>query len=278
MFSLEIECSGGQQEMLVAELWEQGSVGILELDGGRLRAFFDDGSDRAALAALFHAVSWREEEDRDWVAMSRANWEPIEAGERFYLVPQWRDDPAPAGRFRIVVNPGMAFGTGVHETTRLCLEALERHVRAGVPMLDVGTGSGILAQAAALLGAAPVWACDIDPVAVEIARAAAGGASYFVGSVDAVASGSAGLIVANISPEAVTQLAGELLRCLSPDGIALLSGFEREETAAVRGAIERHGGTVRETRYKENWALVAVASKTHPTVASSANSKNSPHR
>src|ERR1700691_3381836 len=146
MFSIEIACPPEQNDMLVAELWEEGSAGIVELEGGGLRAFFEDDADRAALAKRFHAVSARREKQRDWVAMSRATWEPLPVGERFFLVPEWRSDAAPAGRFRIAVNPGMAFGTGMHETTQLCLEALEAYVRPGARVLDVGTGSGILAD------------------------------------------------------------------------------------------------------------------------------------
>ena len=128
--------------------------------------------------------------------------------DRFFLVPEWRSDAAPEGRFRIIVNPGMAFGTGLHETTQLCLEALETYVRPGARVLDVGTGSGILAHAAALLGAGPVWACDIDPEAVEIARGNAE-PNLFIGSVDAVRSAAAGVIAANISPDAIARLAPE---------------------------------------------------------------------
>lgn len=264
MFSLEIECTPAQHDLLVAELWEQGSAGIVELEGGRLRAFFEDGADRAALVARFGASSWRVEEERDWIALARAKLEPLAIGERFFLVPEWRDDAAPAGRFRIAVNPGMAFGTGVHETTQLCIEALETYVRAGMPMLDVGAGSGILAQAAALLGAAPVWGCDTDPVAAAIARETGACPRIFVGSVDAVRSGCAGLITANISPEAIARLAADLLRCLAPGGIALLSGFEREETAAVQAALARRGGILREARYKGSWALLAVTGTPGP--------------
>ena len=83
---------------------------------------------------------------------------PMEVGEKFFLVPEWRDDAPPPGRFRITVNPRMAFGTGVHESTRLCLEAMEEFVRPGSDVLDVGTGSGILAKAADLLGARRVIA------------------------------------------------------------------------------------------------------------------------
>jgi ribosomal protein L11 methyltransferase len=258
MFSLEIDCPPEQADLLIAELWEHDSAGIAELLPSRLRAFFEDDADRAALIERFHAVAWRREEERDWVAVSRAGFEPVPVGERFFLVPKWRDDPAPDGRFRIVVNPGMAFGTGLHETTQLAIEALESYLRPGMPVLDVGTGSGILARAAALLGAGPVWACDIDPEAIAVARETANVAGIFVGSVEAVRSGCAAVITANISPEAIARLAPDLLRCLKPDGIALVSGFERPETDAVAGAIERAGGAVLESRYKGNWALLEI--------------------
>jgi ribosomal protein L11 methyltransferase len=260
MFSLEVAVAlenPEENDLLIAELWSAGSAGIAELEGGRLRAFFEDHADHRALVERFGPVSWREEEQCDWVAVSQTNWEPLLVGTRFLLVPEWLDHSAPKGRFRIVVNPGMAFGTGIHETTQLCMEAVETYVRPSMALLDVGTGSGILAQAAGLLGASPVWACDIDPVAIGIARFKAG-PNVFIGSVDAVRSGSADVIAANISPEAITLLAPDLLRCLSPGGTALLSGFERHETAAVQAELERRGGAIRETRYKGNWALLAA--------------------
>lgn len=178
-------------------------------------------------------------------------------GERFFLVPEWRGDPAPEGRFRIVVNPGMAFGTGRHETTQLCLEALETYVRPGARVLDIGTGAGILAQAASLLGAGTVWACDVDPEAVEVARANAG-PNLFTGSIDAVRPATANLLVANISPEVIARLAPDLLRSLLPGGVALVSGFERHEAPTVRAELERHGAVFGEARYKATWALLAV--------------------
>jgi len=257
MFSLEIECLPGHEDLLVAELWEEGSAGIADLDNGRLRAFFEDNADRDALLARFRAVSWKQEEPCDWVARSRANWEPLLVGERFFLIPEWRSDPAPAGRLTIAVNPGMAFGTGVHETTQLCIEALETYLHPGMSVLDVGTGSGILAKAAVLLGAAPVWACDIDPAAAGIARGNFG-PCVFHGSIDAVRSGCADLIAANLSPEAIELLAPDWMRGLRPGGTALVSGFERHDVAAVGDALQRHRGTLRETRVKGNWALLAV--------------------
>src|SRR5438034_2921182 len=125
MFSLEIDCDASERDLLIAELWEQGSAGIVELNPRTVRAFFEDGADRRTLLDLFPGARERREEQRDWVGEARAMLQPMEVGRRFFLVPEWRDDPAPDGRFRIAVNPGMAFGTGVHETTRLCIEAME---------------------------------------------------------------------------------------------------------------------------------------------------------
>jgi ribosomal protein L11 methyltransferase len=246
MFSLEIEFDPDDRDLLIAELWEHGSAGIVELSPRRLRAFFE--GERKRLMALYPGSAVREEEDRDWVQSARDLLQPMEVGERFYLVPEWRDDLTPPGRFRIAVNPGMAFGTGVHETTRLCLEALEKYVRPGMRVLDVGTGSGILARAATLLGAERAYACDTDPIAVEIAGMG------FVGSVDAVASGVVDIAMANISPEAIVALAPDLLRVLRPGGVLLASGFELNEIEQVKVALP----TPREVREKGNWAMVVV--------------------
>jgi len=246
MFSLEIDSVAGGRDLLIAELWELGSAGIVELSDTRVRAFFEDRAGRAELLARWPGAAIREEQERDWVAEARELLQPMEVGRRFFLVPEWRDDPAPPGRFHIAVNPGMAFGTGVHETTRLCLEALEDLVRAGSVVLDVGTGSGILAVAARLLGAARVIACDIDEDAVRIAG------QGFIGSADAVRSSSADLVVANISPQAIIRLAPEFARVLRPGGTLIASGFNTSEVEAVKAAL----GQVREVRRKGEWAAV----------------------
>jgi len=255
MFSLEIRCEPDERDLLIADLWEQGSAGIVELDEQRLRAFFEDSADRAAILDRYPGAAARTEEQRDWVQGARDLLQPLLVGARFFLVPEWRDDPTPPGRFRLTVNPGMAFGTGVHETTQLCLEALEDYCRRGMTVLDVGAGSGILSQAARLLGASRVFSCDVDPVAVEIAG------EGFVGSVDAVRPDIANVTVANISPEAIIQLAPDLLRSLRPGGILLASGFETHEIDAVQRALP----PARQIRSKGNWALAVVSIDAGPS-------------
>jgi ribosomal protein L11 methyltransferase len=248
MFSLEIDSDSDGHDLLIAELWELGSAGIVELSDTRVRAFFEAGADRAGLLARYASAAVREEENRDWVQEARDLLQPMEVGRRFFLVPEWRDDPTPPGRFRITVNPGLAFGTGVHETTRLCLEALEELVTPGIDVLDVGTGSGILAEAARLLGASRVIACDIDEEAVRIAR------QGFIGSADAVRSAAVDLVVANISPEAIIALAPEFVRVLRAGGTLVASGFNVSEMEMVKAAL----AGVREVRCKGEWAAVVA--------------------
>ncbi len=250
MFSLEIACDPEYLDLLIAELWEQGCAGISELNNGRVQVFFDDTAERDALLSRYPGATSRTEEQRDWVEAAHDLLQPMNVGARFFLVPEWRDDATPPGRFRMVVNPGLAFGTGVHETTQLCLEALEDYLEAGMTVIDVGTGSGILAEAAALLGAGKVFACDVDPVAVQIAKARCG--RIFAGSADAVRSGTADLALANISPEAIIQMAPDLLRSLRPGGLLLASGFEAHEVDLVKAALPR----TKEVRRKGTWALV----------------------
>ena len=260
MFSLYLECRQEETDRLVAELWERGSNGITEsgLPGGActLRAFFEDDAEAPSLVRDFAAWSARcvPEEPRDWIAEARAKLEPMCIGARFFLVPEWRDDPTPPGRFRIEVNPGMAFGTGAHESTQLCLEALERESLSGMTVLDVGAGSGILSIASQLLGARQVVACDTDPVAVELAKQPLS----FVGTADAIRTRSIDLAVANISPEAVIALTPELVRVLRPGGVMIVSGFEIPEAPEVQAALENLGATVQSSSSKGSWsALVA---------------------
>jgi ribosomal protein L11 methyltransferase len=263
MFSLEIEADSAAKDLLSAELWEAGSAGIVESERGEgrvtLRAFFDDGCDAAALQSRFGGTV-EQHDDRDWIAHSRAQWAPLAVGSRFYLVPDWLDDPAPEGRLRIAINPGLACGTGFQEATQLCLQALERYLAPGMTALDVGAGSGILSIAALLLGAGRAIACDADPVATAIAAtnfARAGvDALQLTGSADAIRSGVADLILANISAAASIELGPELLRCLAPGGRFVASGFESHELQEVEAAIIAAGAAIDVVESKNNWRAV----------------------
>jgi ribosomal protein L11 methyltransferase len=261
MFSLYLECLQEEKDRLIAELWDRGSDGITESDlpGGAcgLRAFFAEDLDAPSLAQEFSRWSarWQVEEPRDWIAEARSRIEPLCVGSQFFLVPEWRNDPTPPGRFRIEVNPGLAFGTGGHESTQLCLEALEREIEPGAIVLDVGTGSGILARAAQLLGADRAIACDIDPVAVELARQM----FSFVGTADAIRACSFDLAVANISPETIVALAPDLIRVLRPEGVAIVSGFEASEVEMVEAALSVAGAETKSTGAKRNWRALVVS-------------------
>src|SRR5215472_4337559 len=154
MFVIELQCPEEEQDLLVAELWERGSAGITQTSDS-LRSFFHDDALLPGLLLDFARLSPESAPvlEEDWIGYSRAQTGPMEVGERLFLAPEWRDDPTPEGRLRIGINPGLAFGTGAHETTRMCLEWLEEHIKPGIRLCDVGTGSGILSEAALMLGA-----------------------------------------------------------------------------------------------------------------------------
>lgn len=247
MFSLLLRCEPHDEERLTADIWEQDTAGVAEEPGG-LRAFFDDNERAPELLIRFERFSpeLRMEAQTDWAQVSRDAWPPMLAGERFFLVPPWCRDPAPQGRLRLEIYPGMACGTGRHPATQLCLEALERTVRPGKTVVDVGTGSGILSAGALLLGASVVIACDVDPDAIAIARARVD-VPFFVGSIDAIRSGAADVIVANINSETIERLRPEFERVGS---VLILSGFQKGD--------EPSGFEVAETLEHEEWICLIV--------------------
>jgi ribosomal protein L11 methyltransferase len=260
MFSIDIECGQADREIAIAELWEAGCTGIIERDES-IRVFFDDDARQPELLARFGGDA-QPADTRDWVAFAREHLKPMPIGERIFVIPEWCDDPTPPGRFRITINAGLAFGTGAHETTRLCLEALERHVKTGATVIDIGTGSGILCEAALKLGARRALASDTDPDAVAVAKenfARAGvEVAVFTGSADAVADNAADVVVANISPAWIAELANDWVRILKPGGVGILSGFEAADVAGVSAALEKAGGRVRGVFGDGEWRMIEI--------------------
>ena len=173
---------------------------------------------------IYNLPSWllrylksREVANEDWLGEWKKSWQPVEVGERFIVAPPWSEIPDNQGRIVIRIEPGMAFGTGTHETTRLCLAAMEKYFDGG-SFLDVGTGTGILAIAAAkLFPAARIEACDTDTEAVGIARenAALNGVSrnvvFRVGTIEASKTTSADCVCANLTAETIVTLLSSLL-------------------------------------------------------------------
>jgi len=198
-------------EELMAALWEAGTLGVTEGDG-YLDAFFED-LEAASQFGVPEAVI-----DVDLVARTHEAFPPLSIGQKFFVAAPWRTEPTPPGRMRLVMNPGAQCGTGYHRCTQLCLEAMEKLIRPGDSMLDVGSGSGILSIAAKLLGAKRVVSCDIDPDA-------SGPESFFIGSVDAVRSGAFDVVVANINEDVIGPMRADFERVAR---VRILSGFQNE--------------------------------------------------
>ncbi|QKS27762.1 MAG: Ribosomal protein L11 methyltransferase [Accumulibacter sp.] len=187
----------------------------------------------AAQAGLADPPPFSQEEvpEQDWVRLTQTQFEPIRVSQRLWIVPSWHAPPDP-GAIVLVLDPGMAFGTGSHPTTRLCLEWLERSVRPGASLLDYGCGSGVLAIAAGRLGASEVVGVDIDPQAVAVARenaVANGVVARFQESADQL-DGQFDIVVANILANPLRVLAPALCSHLRPGSLLALSGILVEQS------------------------------------------------
>ena len=240
MYSLRIACSSEQVDWLSGELWEAGTAGIRELDDSNdvvLIAAFEKNDARPELLEQFarYAPEWAYEPPIDWIQHTRDAWPAREVGNNLFLAPPWSSDPTPHGRERIIHNPGLACGTGEHPCTQLALRALEDCVTAGSRVIDVGTGSGILAIGAIRLGAGFVIGVDVDEASLHAARENLLlndlPPRLAVGSAEALAGAWADITVANIDGTVLLSMLDELLRITRTNGWLILTGFTDAEVS-----------------------------------------------
>lgn len=209
----------------------------------------------------------------DWAHSWQKYYHPLAIGERLYIVPEWeRDTPTPEGKVRLLLNPGLTFGTGNHASTQMCLEGIQDYVRPGCEVLDLGCGSGILAIAALCLGASHAVGVDIDPKAVDVAyeNAALNGLGkdrcrYLAGNVISDASlleelkqYRAPLVLANIVADVIIPLSAAVPELMEPDGVFLCSGIIDERADEVVEALAKNGLKVFRRFERTGWAALAA--------------------
>jgi ribosomal protein L11 methyltransferase len=266
-------------------LMEQGATGLEEEireDSKEivLKTYFPrDGRERRAIAGLHRymrslstlfsrKVSYRLSSavipEQDWGENWKQFFKPVRIGSTLVVYPPWEKARLKKGQIPVEITPGMAFGTGTHATTQLCIEALEKRVRRrrGTTVLDVGTGSGILSIVAAKLGVQEVWGIDTDPVAVEVARENV--EKNGVKAQVRIRRGDVGRIqktfdcvVANIDFKGLKRLKGPLIRRLNDKGFLILSGILKEEQDRIRhDYLKTRVLRVVEMKHREEWACL----------------------
>lgn len=274
-YALDVDIEPQAREAVGYALMEAGAAGTTDdTERTRVTGYFEGVPDRERVRKeLFEALriyelpsssvrdmNVREVEQRDWLEEWKKNWQPVAVG-RFIIAPPWVELDEVDDRCVIRIEPGMAFGTGTHETTRLCLGAMQSYFDGG-SFLDVGTGTGILAIAAATCApGAHVEACDIDPEAIEIARenavvnGVAGRITFRAGSVDEQTS-SADFICANLTAQVIAKLLPTLvaLSC----GRLVLSGILETQIKEIIDQLAQLAITDVEIMQEGEWVAIIV--------------------
>lgn len=272
---LEIDLEPPAHEAVEYALMEAGALGTVTTNqADKVTGYFAEVPDRELIRSeLLEALriyelpsssvrdmNLREVADRDWLEEWKKSWQPVQVG-RFVIAPPWTEINDAPDRIVIRIEPGMAFGTGTHETTRLCLAAIGKHFNGG-SFLDVGTGTGILAIAAAkMFPEARIDACDTDPHAIEIARenAKANGVAdqieFRVGSIEETTS-SADLVCANLTADVILQILPSLIGVIC--GKLILSGILETQIEQIETALRESGFSEIEVTQDGEWVAIVV--------------------
>ena len=255
-YILEISFDPGLEEIVQGQLFLTRSTGNIAVEPGRIEAYFPTAADRDAAAALFPAMPLRrlERPRVDWLQLYQQSLQPIFIGRSFVIAPDASLIPPDSGRHALVIPQEQAFGTGSHESTALCIELLEEIDLRGGRVLDIGSGSGILALAMLRLGARKAMALDNDldafaPLRENSTRNGLRIAS-FIGTLDALRGGTFDVITINIVLEGIVSMLPSVTEHL--DGVLIVSGILAER----RDEIARRMRVIQERTKGEWWAAI----------------------
>lgn len=244
------------------------SVSVYLPDGADLAKALEFLRDRLALAGISASPELSGVDEEDWANAWRKYYKPIPIGEKLVIVPAWENYEPKHGELVVRMDPGMAFGTGNHETTRLVIRLLEDYVKPGCRVLDVGCGSGILAICASKLGAGECLACDIDPTAVRVAKENVKDSgltniecfqSDLLRGVDD--SKPFDLITANIVADIIIRMTPDVGRYMHKDTVLLASGIISPRADDVIFAMEAHGFRILARLEENDWCALAIKKK-----------------
>jgi ribosomal protein L11 methyltransferase len=204
--------------------------------------------------------------EEDWANNWKKYYKPTKIGDRIVVKPTWEEYEAKGDELVLELDPGMAFGTGTHETTRMCIQALDKYVKEDSTVFDVGCGSGILAIAAAKLGAKMAVGVDLDPVAVESAKENVGfnkldNIQILYGNLVEVIDGKADIVVANIIAEVICILTEDVKRVLKEDGYFITSGIIHDRVDMVTNKLQEVGFEVVEINKDGEWNCIVAKLK-----------------
>jgi ribosomal protein L11 methyltransferase len=207
-------------------------------------------------------ITWTDIAEEDWATGWKKYYHPVRVGHRLVIKPSWEEFASEPQDLIIELDPGMAFGTGTHATTTLCMEAIETYLKPGMSVVDVGTGSGVLAVAAAKLGASSVLAIDLDPVAVKAAQenVVMNDAQNLVrvlhGDLLQRVTEPADMVVANIIANVIIGMAADVPKIMKPQGLFIASGIIDERLAEVKEAIAHAGLHTLLVQQKNGWSAI----------------------